>query len=159
MSGSDAFGRDLADFVRRVGELRAARALPSEERRGALDAALFELQHAAETLWPRYERLAAGAPAGRSAERQESRLLKAVFQRLPLPVALVDGDTAVRRMNQAATALTGVRPGTPRAGRWRRCSRRATGRRSARRWRRWRAVRAGGACPCGCGRVRRSPYG
>ncbi|WP_228973706.1 PAS domain-containing protein [Streptomyces sp. DH12] len=111
MSGSDAFGRDLADFVRRVGELRAARALPSEERRGALDAALFELQHAAETLWPRYERLAAGAPAGRSAERQEVRLLKAVFQRLPLPVVLVDGDTAVRRMNQAATSLTGVPAG------------------------------------------------
>ncbi|MFF8382805.1 PAS domain-containing protein [Streptomyces kanasensis] len=111
MSGTDAFGRDLADFVRRVGELRAARALPPEERRDALDTALFELQHVAETLWPQYERLAARAPAGRPAERQESQLLKAVFQRLPLPVALVDGDTAVRRMNQAATVLTGVPAG------------------------------------------------
>ncbi|MFV2121446.1 glutamate synthase-related protein, partial [Streptomyces sp. Act-28] len=111
MSGTDAFGEDLADFVRRVAELRTARALPPEEQRGVLDAALFELQHAAETLWPRYERLAARAPEGTPAERQEGRLLKAVFQRLPLPVALLDRDTVVRRMNLAATTLTGVRAG------------------------------------------------
>ncbi|GGQ18482.1 PAS domain-containing protein [Streptomyces roseolilacinus] len=111
MSETGAFGEDLADFVRRVAELRSARALPPEEQRGVLDAALFELQHAAETLWPRYERLAARAPEGTSAERQERQLLKTVFQRLPLPVALVDRDTVVRRMNLAATTLTGVRAG------------------------------------------------
>ncbi|OEJ93593.1 PAS domain-containing protein [Streptomyces thermolilacinus] len=111
MSETDAFGEELADFVRRVAELRNARALPPEEQRGVLDAALFELQHAAETLWPRYERLAARAPEGTSAERQERQLLKTVFQRLPLPVALIDRDTVVRRMNLAATTLTGVRAG------------------------------------------------
>lgn len=111
MSETGAFGEELADFVRRVAELRSARALPPEEQRGVLDAALFELQHAAETLWPRYERLAARAPEGTSAERQERQLLKTVFQRLPLPVVLIDRDTVVRRMNLAATTLTGVRAG------------------------------------------------
>lgn len=111
MGDTDAYGEDFADFVRRVAELRSARALPPEERESVLDAALFELQHAAETLWPRYERLAAEAPNGTSAERQERQLLRTLFQRLPLPVALVDRDTVVRRMNAAATALTGVRAG------------------------------------------------
>ncbi|WP_175407880.1 PAS domain-containing protein, partial [Streptomyces sp. TRM64462] len=113
MSETDPYGdgEELADFVRRVAELRSARALPPEEQRGVLDAALFELQHAAETLWPRYERLAAEGPQGTSAERRERQLLRTVFQRLPLPVALIDRDTVVRRMNAAATALTGVRAG------------------------------------------------
>ncbi|MET9800614.1 PAS domain-containing protein [Streptomyces sp. NPDC006368] len=111
MTETDAFGEDLADFVRRVGELRTARALPADEQQGVLDAALFELQHAAESLWPRYERLAARAPDGTSADRQERQLLKTLFQRLPLPVVLVDRDTVVRRMNFAATALTGARAG------------------------------------------------
>lgn len=111
MTETDAFGEDLADFVRRVGELRTARALPAEEQQGVLDAALFELQHAAESLWPRYERLASRAPDGAPADRQERQLLKTLFQRLPLPVVLVDRDTVVRRMNFAATGLTGVRAG------------------------------------------------
>ncbi|MFC8918539.1 PAS domain-containing protein [Streptomyces sp. NPDC057116] len=111
MTQTDEFGEDLADFVRRVGELRSARALPPGEQQGVLDAALFELQHAAESLWPRYERLAARAPDGTPADRQERQLLKTLFQRLPLPVALVDRDTVVRRMNVAATGLTGVRAG------------------------------------------------
>lgn len=111
MTQTDDFGEDLADFVRRVAELRSARALPPGEQQGVLDAALFELQHAAESLWPRYERLAARAPDGTSADRQERQLLKTLFQRLPLPVALVDRDTVVRRMNFAATGLTGVRAG------------------------------------------------
>ncbi|RST15824.1 PAS domain protein [Streptomyces sp. WAC05374] len=111
MTQTDEFGEDLADFVRRVGELRSARALPPGEQRGVLDAALFELQHAAESLWPRYERLAARAPDGTPADRQERQLLKTLFQRLPLPVALVDRDTVVRRMNAAATGLTGMRAG------------------------------------------------
>ncbi|MFV0126894.1 PAS domain-containing protein [Streptomyces sp. HMX112] len=111
MTQTDEFGEDLADFVRRVGELRSARALPPGEQRGVLDAALFELQHAAETLWPRYERLAARAPGGTSADRRERQLLRTLFQRLPLPVALIDRDTVVRRMNFAATGLTAVRAG------------------------------------------------
>lgn len=114
MTQTDDFGAELADFVRRVGELKAARALPRDEHLAVLDAALFELRHVADTLWPRYERLKAAAPNAPSPdrqERQERQLLKALFQRLPMPVALVDKDTVVRRMNFAATGLTGVRAG------------------------------------------------
>ncbi|GAA1359995.1 PAS domain-containing protein [Streptomyces beijiangensis] len=108
----DEFGGDLADFVRRVGELRSARALPAQEQQTVLDAALFELQHVAENLWPRYEQIATAAPGGvANADRQETRLLKALFQRTPLPVVLVDRETVVRRMNFAATGLTDVRAG------------------------------------------------
>jgi hypothetical protein len=111
MAQSDEFGDDLEDFVRRVAELRAARGLPPDEQQTLLDAALFELQHVSETLWPKYERLAAQGPARASADRTELQLLRALFQRLPLPVALIGGDTVVRRMNLAATDLTGVRAG------------------------------------------------
>ncbi|MGW2858466.1 PAS domain-containing protein [Streptomyces sp. NPDC001205] len=52
---------------------------------------------------------ATGSPS--PGERQERQLLKALFQRLPLPVALVDRETVVRRLNFAATGLTGVRAG------------------------------------------------
>ncbi|MFK4687685.1 PAS domain-containing protein [Streptomyces pristinaespiralis] len=111
MAQSDESGDDLEDFVRRVAELRAARGLPPDEQQTLLDAALFELQHVSETLWPKYERLAAQGPARASADRTELQLLRALFQRLPLPVALIGGDTVVRRMNLAATDLTGVRAG------------------------------------------------
>ncbi|MFF0740019.1 PAS domain-containing protein [Streptomyces sp. NPDC004111] len=118
MTERDEFGEELADFVRRVAELRTARSLPPEERPSALDASLFELQYAADELWPRYERLVRGDAAPDSAlsvsavaDRQERQLLRSLFQRLPLAVALVDRDTVVRRMNFAATGLTGVRAG------------------------------------------------
>lgn len=111
MAEIDEFGDDLEDFVRRVGELRAARGLPPEDQQTLLDATLFELQHVAETLWPKYEQLAGQGPARAAADRTELQLLRALFQRLPLPVALIGGDTVVRRMNLAATDLTGVRAG------------------------------------------------
>ncbi|MFF1476413.1 PAS domain-containing protein [Streptomyces sp. NPDC058301] len=110
---ADDFGEELADFVRRVGELRTARSQGDGERLTVLDAALFELQHVADQLWPRYEQFVAGAAgaSGSPGDRQERLLLKALFQRLPLPVALVDRETVVRRLNFAATGLTGVRAG------------------------------------------------
>ncbi|MEU9101491.1 PAS domain-containing protein [Streptomyces sp. NPDC048361] len=110
----DGFGDELADFVRRVGELRTARARPVGEHADhsvVLDAALFELQHVAEQLWPRYEQMAAGSGVPSPEERQERLLLKALFQRMPLPVLLVDRETVVRRLNFAATGLTGARAG------------------------------------------------
>ncbi|MGR8007236.1 PAS domain-containing protein [Streptomyces hypolithicus] len=114
MTQTDDLGTELADFVRRVGELAAARALPPAEHLAVLDAALFELRHVADTLWPRYEQLKAAAPGAASPDRQERQeriLLKALFQRLPMPAVLMDKDTVVRRMNFAATGLTGVRAG------------------------------------------------
>lgn len=114
MTQTDGFGEELADFVRRVGELRTARTLPVAERLTVLDAALFELQHVADSLWPRFQQLAShsgGASGAPPADRQERQLLKVLFQRMPLPVALVDRETVVRRVNFAATNLTGVRAG------------------------------------------------
>ncbi|MCF6522850.1 PAS domain-containing protein [Streptomyces sp. JJ36] len=111
MSGLEDFGAELADFRRRVEELRAARALPEPERLPALDAALFELQHAVDVLWPRYEQLAAGRRGGTGEDGNELQLLRALFQRLPVAVALLDRDAVVRRLNVAATELFGLRLG------------------------------------------------
>ncbi|MER5179229.1 PAS domain-containing protein [Streptomyces sp. NPDC002896] len=117
MAQTEEFGEELADFVRRVAELKAARSVPTDELPPVLDAAIFELDHVADQLWPWYERLAAGGSAGASPgsrpsnDRQEQQLLRALFQRFPLPVALVDRETVVRRLNFAATEFTGVRAG------------------------------------------------
>ncbi|MDQ0773362.1 PAS domain-containing protein [Streptomyces aurantiacus] len=112
MAQTEEFGEELADFVRRVAELKAARSVPADDLTAVLDAAIFELGHVADQLWPRYERLTSrGASDTSSADRQEQQLLKVIFQRLPLPVALIDRETVVRRLNFAATTLTGVRAG------------------------------------------------
>ncbi|WP_282792517.1 PAS domain-containing protein [Streptomyces sp. CC224B] len=111
MAQTEEFGEELADFVRRVAELKASRTGPSGDLGTMLDAALFELDHVAERLWPGLERTAVSASATAASDHAEQRLLRAVFQRFPLPVALVDGETVVRRMNVAATELTGVRGG------------------------------------------------
>ena len=113
MTEAEELGAELADFRRRVAELRAARSLPSAEQLPALDAALIELQHAADVLWPRYERLAARHRGhhGRRGDGHEQQLLRALFQRLPVPAMLLDRDTVVRRLNVAATQLFGMRAG------------------------------------------------
>ncbi|TPQ17156.1 GAF domain-containing protein [Streptomyces sporangiiformans] len=112
MVQTEEFGEELADFVRRVAELKAARSVPRDELPTVLDAALFELDHVADQLWPWYERLTSnGNPGGPSTDRQEQQLLRAIFQRFPLPVVLLDRETSVRRLNFAATNFTGVRAG------------------------------------------------
>lgn len=112
MAKTDEFGEELADFVRRVAELKAARSVSEGDLPTVLDAAIFELDHVADQLWPWYERLSAGGPPRTSsADRQEQHLLRAVFQRFPLPVALVDREAVVRRLNFAGTSFTGVRAG------------------------------------------------
>ncbi|WP_328437625.1 PAS domain-containing protein [Streptomyces sp. NBC_00444] len=112
MTQTEEFGEELADFVRRVAELKAARSASGGDLPTVLDAAIFELDHVADQLWPWYQRLSTvGGSRPAAADRQEQQLLRTVFQRLPLPVALVDRETVVRRMNFAATAFTGVRAG------------------------------------------------
>ncbi|MGW0650205.1 PAS domain-containing protein [Streptomyces umbrinus] len=112
MAQTEEFGEELADFVRRVAELKAARSVPHDDLPTVLDTAIFELDHVAGQLWPWYERLTATGTAGTSsADRQEQQLLKGIFQRLPLPVALMDRETVVRRLNFAATNFTGIRAG------------------------------------------------
>jgi PAS domain-containing protein len=112
MAQTDEFGEELADFVRRVAELKAARSVPADDLPTVLDAAIFELDHVAGQLWPWYESLSSTGPSGVvSVDRQEQQLLKALFQRVPVPVALLDRETVVRRLNFAATSFTGVRAG------------------------------------------------
>ncbi|MFC8662920.1 PAS domain-containing protein [Streptomyces sp. NPDC057199] len=112
MAQTEEFGEELADFVRRVAELKAARSVPHDDLPTVLDTAIFELDHVADQLWPWYERLTAtGTATTSSADRQEQQLLKGIFQRLPLPVALIDRETVVRRLNFAGTNFTGVRAG------------------------------------------------
>lgn len=112
MAETDEFGEELADFVRRVAELKSARSVPADELPTVLDAAIFELDHVADQLWPRFQQLSSDGPSGiASTDRQEQQLLKALFQRVPVPVALVDRGTVVRRLNFAAASFTGVRAG------------------------------------------------
>ncbi|MBW8087880.1 PAS domain-containing protein [Streptomyces hygroscopicus subsp. hygroscopicus] len=113
MPGAQEFGAELTDFRRRVDELRAARALPSQERLSLLDAALFELQHMVDVLWPRYEELVAASrtTGGGRGDRQEQQLLRALFQRMPVAAVLLDRESVVRRMNFAATQLFHTRAG------------------------------------------------
>ncbi|MFI6348098.1 GAF domain-containing protein [Streptomyces sp. NPDC050560] len=114
MAHIDESGEELADFVHRLAELKNARAVAESELPAVLDAALFELDHVADRLWPLYERLAAAGgesarvPTEDSLERQ---LLHALFQRFPLGVVLLDRESVVRRMNFTATGVTGVRAG------------------------------------------------
>ncbi|QEV21269.1 PAS domain-containing protein [Streptomyces alboniger] len=112
MHQMEEFGEDLTDFVRRVAALKSARSVPGDGLGRVLDAAIFELDHVVAQLWPTYERLSAeGQLSGASPDRDEQRLLRAIFQRMPLPVALIDRETVIRRMNLAGAALTGVRTG------------------------------------------------
>ncbi|MFC9247665.1 PAS domain-containing protein [Streptomyces sp. NPDC057136] len=107
MTQSEDFGSEFRDFAARVEELRAARARPDSERSVLLDAALLELQHVVDDMRPAYEEFASrvrGATTGVRAEQ----LFKAIFENIPVPVALVDGETVMRRINAAAADLTGL---------------------------------------------------
>jgi PAS domain-containing protein len=109
----DELGEEIDDFRRRVAELESARGLPVEERLRALDAALFELRHAADELWPRFRALTARGDrtvTGGAGRRQEDRLMRALFQEHPLPVALLDREAVVRRLNHSAARLVAVGP-------------------------------------------------
>ncbi|MGW2517433.1 GAF domain-containing protein [Streptomyces sp. NPDC001617] len=59
MTQTDEFGEELADFARRVAELKSARSVSGGDLPTVLDAALFELDHVVAQLWPQYERLSA----------------------------------------------------------------------------------------------------
>ncbi|WP_206503319.1 PAS domain-containing protein [Streptomyces chrestomyceticus] len=112
MAEVERVAAELADFRRRVEELRAARALPSTERLSVLDAALFELQHVVDVMLPRLERsLPAERDNGARRAAEEQQLLRALFQRMPFAVVLLDPDAVIRRLNFAGTRLFGMRAG------------------------------------------------
>lgn len=63
-------------------------------------------------MWPRYERLTAQQrKSGRATDTKEQQLLRAIFQRLPVPVLLLDREGVVSRINFAASQLFGLRAG------------------------------------------------
>ncbi|MGC4950308.1 PAS domain-containing protein [Streptomyces sp. DT224] len=95
-------------LVARARELRAARDHPPAEYPVLLDAALAELDHAIEAL-----RLAEEpqGPPRTPGTKAAPHPFKAIFDHLPWPVILTDGQTVVRRLNQAAAELTGLPPG------------------------------------------------
>ncbi|NGN68859.1 PAS domain-containing protein [Streptomyces sp. A7024] len=112
MAEADEYGVELHDFRKRVEELLAARSLPDGARPSTLDAALVELQYAADVLWPRYEELAAGRRKRKgSTDARELPLLRGVYQRMPFAVVLLDKEGVIRRVNFAAGQLFGMRSG------------------------------------------------
>jgi phosphoserine phosphatase RsbU/P len=96
--------------------LRQAAALPGADIGPVLEAALAELDGAAEALAARGggraadDDLARDPAGGAHAER---RLLQAVFQQAPVPLFLLGLDGTVRRANSAAGQLVGSGAGYP----------------------------------------------
>ncbi len=102
---------EAAALKSRVGDLRQAAALPGADLESLLDAALAELDTAADALTAQGEpsdRTGTGSSAASYAER---RLLRAVFQQAPVPLFLLGTDGTIRRVNTAAGELLGSGPG------------------------------------------------
>ncbi|MEV5602728.1 PAS domain-containing protein [Streptomyces sp. NPDC052299] len=108
MNGPPAGESGLPDLVARARELRAARDHPPAEYPVLLDAALAELDHAIDAV--RLAQDPPGPPRTPGA-KAAPRPFKAIFDHLPWPVVLTDGQTVVRRLNRAAAELTGLHPG------------------------------------------------
>jgi serine phosphatase RsbU (regulator of sigma subunit)/PAS domain-containing protein len=114
-SAASREARDEAARLRASGAaLRQAADISGAELRPLLDAALAELDGAAEALAGASGRAArdlADDPAeGRHTER---RLLQAIFQQAPVPLFLLGLDGTVRRANSAAGQLVGSGSGYP----------------------------------------------
>ncbi|HEY1617308.1 MAG TPA: PAS domain-containing protein, partial [Streptosporangiaceae bacterium] len=99
---------EVAALRARGGELRLAAALPGARLRPILEAALAEVDAAADAL-SRQRSPGGRAPSG--AAHAERRLLHAVFSQLPVPVFLLGQDQVIRRANEAAARLLGTAPG------------------------------------------------
>src|SRR5919108_2893064 len=112
-NGAYAGLADLADLAGRRDALRQAAGLPGADPRALLDAAFAELDAAVEVLTKLAQAeagepdAAAGLPASHSRERN---LLRAVFQRAPVPLFLLEPDGTIRRANNPARGLIGGPP-------------------------------------------------
>ncbi|MGE5291164.1 MAG: SpoIIE family protein phosphatase [Micromonosporaceae bacterium] len=111
---ADDLEGEIADLKTRVSELRQAADMPGAALRPTLDAALVELDLAADML----EKVRARADeVGPDETRRHGRadvernLLRAVFHDAPAPIFLLETDGTVRRANRQAGALLGVHPG------------------------------------------------
>ena len=85
-------------------------ALPGAKLRPILDAALAEVEAAADAL-SRQHAADPGRGVSPAAAQAERRLLHAVFLQLPVPVFLLGQDSTIRRANTAAAQLLGSAPG------------------------------------------------
>ncbi|HEX6522979.1 MAG TPA: SpoIIE family protein phosphatase [Streptosporangiaceae bacterium] len=109
----------IAGLAERSEALRQAAALPDAEPRELLDAAFAELDGAMELLgvWGADDDAGTGTGDPRTGDRSsesltaERRLLRAVFQRAPVPLFVLAPDGTVRRANSAAGDLIGSAPG------------------------------------------------
>jgi serine phosphatase RsbU (regulator of sigma subunit)/PAS domain-containing protein len=115
----------IAGLAERSAALRQASALPGANPQALLDAAFAELDGAIEMLaaWGTDGEAAAdssasvpreGGPGGRTLPdtlNAERRQLRAVFQRAPVPLFVLEQDGTVRRANNAAGDLIGSSPG------------------------------------------------
>ncbi|NUR88466.1 MAG: PAS domain-containing protein, partial [Nonomuraea sp.] len=91
----------------RVASLREARNAYPDDLGPTLDAALAELQTAAELLAEAREELARTPRGKRNGPQRELKLLRQVFRAFPVPVVLLDGAGVVRRVNGETSRLLG----------------------------------------------------
>jgi serine phosphatase RsbU (regulator of sigma subunit)/PAS domain-containing protein len=106
--------RDEAARLKASGDaLRQAAGLPGADLRPLLEAALSELDGAAQALVAVGGRAAGdlGEAPGRGLH-SERRLLQAIFQQAPVPLFLLGPDGTVRRANSAAGQLLGSGSGS-----------------------------------------------
>lgn len=105
-------GFDVAAFAERVSALRVARECAPEDALATLDAALVELGRCVDEVRrrDRQESPVPSAATGSETAGQEHRVLDGTFERLPLPVVLVDHNGSIRRANRLAPEFLGVAP-------------------------------------------------
>jgi serine phosphatase RsbU (regulator of sigma subunit)/PAS domain-containing protein len=95
----------------RVGDLRQAAALPGADLELLLEAALAELDTAAQALTAQGDSTARAGGGSSTDAHAERRLLRMVFQQAPVPLFLLGTDGTIRRVNAAAGGLLGSGPG------------------------------------------------
>ncbi len=128
-AGAGGASAGIPGLAERSEALRRAAALPGADPGTLLDAAFAELDAALELLaaWDNESDQASagldalGSPSGKATGdprdrmpdtlNAERRLLRAVFQRAPVPLFVLGPDGTVRRANAAAGELIGAAPG------------------------------------------------
>jgi serine phosphatase RsbU (regulator of sigma subunit)/PAS domain-containing protein len=102
---------ETAALKSRVSDLRQAAVLPGADPESLLDAALAELDTAADALTAQGEPSGQAGSGSSAAVHAERRLLRTVFQQAPVPLFLLGMDGTIRRVNAAAGELLGSGPG------------------------------------------------
>jgi PAS domain S-box-containing protein len=101
----------VAGLSARYAALRQAAGSKGADRGGVLEAAFTELEEAIDLLRGTESAPRDARDSGTPADTAERSLLRAVFQDAPAPLFLVAQDGTVQRVNRAAGALIGAKPG------------------------------------------------